>query len=241
MKVLILDDDTAIRDYIESIVRKTLTEAEVFSVSTGLDALGIIETENIDLMLLDVELDDEKQVLGLDFAKLISRVAKTVSFIVVSGHDKYAVKSFEVHPFAYLVKPIDEIDLVRNLQEWVLIGYDDSSNQESKSININTKKGMVIVPFDDIVYFEKEKRFIRVITDSQEYFSNESLKEIHDKLDDRFFKTYQSFIVNMSKISSLEILENRSWEISFDGIADTALLSRYKYKEFFDIFEGYRS
>lgn len=240
MKILILDDDQVIREYIESIVRRTLVEAEVFVVSNGLEALEVIENHEIDLMCLDVELDDAKEVLGLDFAKLISRISKTVSFIVISAHDKYAVRSFEIHPFAYIVKPIDELEIIRVLQEWVLLAYDDSEVYAPKSINLNTKKGMVIIPFEDIVYFEKHKRYIKVITPSQDYFSSESLKDIQDRLDERFFQTYQSFVVNMGKINSLEVLENRSWEIRFEEVEGTALLSRYKHKEFFDKFEGYK-
>lgn len=241
MKILILDDDQAIREYIESVVSRTLADAEIFVVSTGLEALDVIENHEIDLMCLDVELDDTKEVLGLDFAKLISRVSKSVSFIVISAHDKYAVRSFEIHPFAYIVKPIDELELIRVLQEWVLLAYDDSDVFEPKSINLNTKRGMVIIPFDDIIYFEKHKRFIKVITETQDYFSSESLKDIQDRLDDRFFQTYQSFVVNMNKINSLEVLENRSWEIKFESSDNKALLSRYKHKEFFEKFEGYRT
>lgn len=240
MKILVLDDDKATREYIASIVERTLTEAEVFVVSNGLEALEIIEQHSIDLMCLDVELDEHKEVLGLDFAKLISRVSKSISFIVISAHDKYAVRSFEIHPFAYIVKPIDELELIRVLQEWVLLAYDDAEVYEPKSISLSTKKGMVIVPYDDIVYFEKHKRYIKVITPDQDYFSSESLKDIMDRLDERFFQTYQSFVVNMSKINSLEVLENRSWEIRFDDVEGTALLSRYKHKEFFDKFEGYK-
>jgi len=240
MKVLILDDDQAIREYVESVVSKTLVDAEIFVVSTGLEALDIIEKNPIDLMLLDVELDADKEILGLDFAKLISRVSSNTSFVVISAHDKYAVRSFEIHPFAYIVKPIDEFELIRVLQEWVLLEYDDSEVFESKSISLSTRKGMIIIPFDEIVYFEKHKRYIRVITEVQDYFSNESLKDIQDRLDERFFQTYQSFVVNMNKINSLEVLENRSWEIRFDGSEERALLSRYKYKEFFEQFEGYR-
>lgn len=240
MNILIMDDDSIVRNHIESIVKNTLNSARTFSVSNGLDALKIIESNKIDLMLLDIELDEAKEVLGLDYAKLISRVSENTSFIVISAHDKYAVRSFEVHPFAYLVKPIDDINLIRTLQEWVLIEYDKEATQDTKSISINTKKGLIIIPFNEILFLEKEKRFIKVVTDSQVYFSSESLKEIEDKLDERFFKTYQSYIVNMSKISSLEILENRSWEINFDGVESKALLSRYKHKSFFEIFEEYR-
>lgn len=240
MKILILDDDKAIRDYVETVVHTTLPEAETFVVSSGLEALEVIEKHQIDLMCLDVELDETKEVLGLDFAKLISRVSKTISFIVISAHDKYAVRSFEIHPFAYIVKPIDELELIRVLQEWVLLAYDNTETIEQKSINLNTKKGMIILPFDDIVYFEKHKRYIKVITNSGDYFSSESLKDILSRLDERFFQTYQSFVVNMSKINSLEVLENRSWEIRFEDIPGTALLSRYKHKEFFDKFEGYK-
>lgn len=240
MKILILDDDQVIREYIASVVGRTLVEAEVFVVSTGLEALEIIEEHTIDLMCLDVELDEGKEVLGLDFAKLISRVSKGTSFVVISAHDKYAVRSFEIHPFAYIVKPIDELELVRVLQEWVLLAYDDITGLEEKAIHINTKKGMAILPFDDIVYFEKYKRYIKITTAKDTYLSSESLKEIQDRLDQRFFQTYQSFVVNMTKISVLEIQDNRSWEISFECIPDKAMLSRYKQKEFFEIFEGYK-
>jgi len=240
MNILILDDDKAIRDYISSVVERTLKDANLFIVDNGLAALDVIENENIDLMLLDVELDEAKEVLGLDFAKLISRVSKNISFIVISAHDKYAVRSFEIHPFAYIIKPIDELELIRVLQEWVLLEYDDQSEPEKKSLNFSTKKGVVIVPFEDIIYFEKHRRFVRVVTENQSYECTESIREILRRLDDRFYQTYQSFVVNMNRIVSLEVLENRSWEIKFDAVDGTALLSRYKYKEFFELFEGRR-
>ncbi len=44
----------------------------------------------------------------------------------------------------------------------------------------------------------------------------------------------------MDRITSLEVLENRSWEVKFDSVEGRALLSRYKYKEFFELFEGRR-
>lgn len=241
MKILILDDDLVIREYIASVVSRTLVEAELFVVDNGLAALDVIEKQEIDLMMLDVELDDAKEVLGLDFAKLISRVSKAVSFIVISAHDKYAVRSFEIHPFAYIVKPIDELELIRVLQEWVLIEYDEVDIQETKSVNFTTKKGMVIVPFEEIVYFEKHRRFTKVITETQDYQCTESIRDILERLDNRFFQTYQSFVVNMNKIASLEVLENRSWEIKFDSVEGKALLSRYKYKDFFELFEGYKA
>ncbi|MCH4887144.1 response regulator transcription factor [Acidaminobacter sp. JC074] len=240
MNILILDDDKAIRDYVSSVVERTLKESNLFVVDNGLAALDVIENNHIDLMLLDVELDEAKEVLGLDFAKLISRVAKNISFIVISAHDKYAVRSFEIHPFAYIVKPIDELELIRVLQEWVLLEYDDQNEPEKRSLNFSTKKGVVIVPFEDIIYFEKHRRFVRVVTESQSFECTESIREILTRLDDRFYQTYQSFVVNMNKIVSLEVLENRSWEIKFDAVEGTALLSRYKYKEFFELFEGRR-
>lgn len=241
MKILILDDDQAIREYVSTVVSKTLVDAELFIVDNGLSALDVIEKNEIDLMLLDVELDDAKEVLGLDFAKLISRVSKSVSFIVISAHDKYAVRSFEIHPFAYIVKPIDELELIRVLQEWVLLDYEEEVESEKKTLSFSTKKGMVIVPFEDIVYFEKHRRFINVITENDEYECTESLRDVLSRLDSRFYQTYQSFVVNMDKIKSLEVMENRSWEIKFDSDDGRALLSRYKYKEFFELFEGRRN
>lgn len=240
MKILILDDDDIIRENFKLITSKALPKAEIFLASNGLDALSLIEREFINLVLLDVELDAEKEKLGLDFGRLMKKISEKTNFIVVSAHDKYAIRSYEIHPYSYLLKPVDELDLIRMLHEWALTESSNDNNLEHTAIKVSTKKGVVIIPFDEIIYLEKEKRSIKVITKNKVYYSREPLNSLDSKLDNRFFKTYQSYIVNMSKISSLEILPNRSWEIRFDSVDDCVLISRYKYKKFFEEFQKYR-
>ena len=240
MKILILDDDDIIRESLNLIVSKALPKAEILLASNGLDALTLIRNNSIDLVLLDVELDAEKRKLGIDFGRLIKKISKKTNFIVVSAYDKYAIKSYEIHPYYYLLKPIDELELIRVLHEWMLMENSNGKNLEKTDISISIKKGVAIIPFDEIIYLEKEKRGSRIITKNKIYCSNESLDNILSKLDNRFFKTYQSYIVNMSKIRSMEILPNRSWEIEFRSIDDCILISRYKYKDFFEFFQEYR-
>ncbi len=238
MKILILDDDDIIRESLNLIVSKALPKAEILLASNGLDALTLIRNNSIDLVLLDVELDAEKRKLGIDFGRLIKKISKKTNFIVVSAYDKYAIKSYEIHPYYYLLKPIDELELIRVLHEWMLMENSNGKNLEKTDISISIKKGVAIIPFDEIIYLEKEKRGSRIITKNKIYCSNESLDNILSKLDNRFFKTYQSYIVNMSKIRSMEILPNRSWEIEFRSIDDCILISRYKYKDFFELFRN---
>ena len=94
---------------------------------------------------------------------------------------------------------------------------------------------------NSIIYFEKVDRHVVIKTATKDYITKNSLKSMKKLLDDRFYETHQSFIVNIEEISELEIRENRSWDILFHNTEGCAILSRYKSKGFIKEFENYES
>jgi len=241
MKVLILDDDKAIREYISCLVQEIIPKGRVFEAESGTHALDILDREHIDLVLLDMELDKQKKKLGLDYATLMAKRHENVDFMVISGYDKYAIDAYEIHPFYYFLKPLDTVLFRKKLLEWYFIReHRLLTAPKSTTLKIMTKVGMAVIPYERIIFIEKEKRRVIVRTRTKNYISIETLKEIETKLDSRFYKTYQSFIVNMDMVSDVEMLENRSWEIQFADFDEYALLSRYKSKAFFETFNNRR-
>lgn len=233
-KILVLENEKAIMESIVESVGNTLHGCEIFTASSGREAMLHIENESIDLMILDIELDEKKKVLGLDYANMISCMNNNVDFIFISDNGSY--ESHEsVKPFCFLTKPLDGDLLVRKLRNWRISRRNKKSNV-SGNLKIETQSGVAIVPMDKIIYIEKVNREVLIKTVHRKYLAKDSIKSIHTKLDDRFFSTHQSFIVNINKVEKLEFQSNRSWVVKFSGMDDGALLSRYKADGFFDVF-----
>jgi len=237
IKVLILEDDKITLNHYKEIVENALINCEVFIASTGKRAMSIINKHHIDLMLLDMELDEEKKVLGLDYANMISCEQPHIDFIVISGYSNYLQEAGDFEPYYYFLKPVNEMFLTRKLMEWELL-KEKVSEVEMRSIKLQTEVGMAIVPINRICYIEKMNRKVKIITPNKEYVCRDSLRNMLTQLDSHFYHSHQSFVVNLKQIESVEAKEDRTWSIRFKEVEDEALLSRYKAKEFFGIIDS---
>lgn len=237
IKVLILEDDKITLNHYKEIVENALNDCEVFTASSGKRAMSIIGKNHIDLMLLDMELDEEKKVLGLDYANMISCEQPHIEFIVISGYSDYLKEAGDFEPYYYFMKPINEMFLTRKLMEWEIL-KSKLPAVEAKSIKLQTELGLAIVPINRICYIEKMNRKVRIITPNKEYVCRDSLRNMLAQLDDQFYHSHQSFVVNLKQIESVEAQEDRTWCIRFKEVEDEALLSRYKAKEFFGLIES---
>ncbi|WP_240843001.1 LytTR family DNA-binding domain-containing protein [Acidaminobacter sp. JC074] len=237
INILLLEDDKKLLNHYKDVVENTFDDCQVFLATTGKKAITIAKSQKIDLMLLDMELDEEKKVLGLDYANMISIIQQDIDFMIISGFSEYLRDAGDVEPYYYFMKPVNDAFLSRKLQEWEIL-KSKNVKQTQKNIRLQTESGMAIVPLNRISYIEKMERKIKIKTFNKEYVCKDSLRNMMTKLDDRFFHAHQSFIVNMLHIESIEAQEDRTWKIEFKGIEDEALLSRYKAKAFFNVFEG---
>lgn len=237
VKVLILEDDKITLNHYKEIVENALSDCLVFIASTGKRAMSVINKHRIDLMLLDMELDEEKKVLGLDYANMISCEQPHIEFIVISGYSNYLQEAGDFEPYYYFMKPINEMFLTRKLMEWEILKA-KMPEVESKSIKLQTDVGMAIVPINRICYIEKMNRKVKIITPHKEYVCRDSLRNMLVQLGDQFYHTHQSYVVNIKQIESVEAKEDRTWCIKFKEVEDEALLSRYKAKEFFCLMDS---
>lgn len=112
LRVLCVDDDV---DFLSSLKRKLSKNSTVFTASTISSGLSVLQTENIDMVLLDVELGNENGVESirkfrsqhpnLDIVMLSGRRdPKTVVEAVRAGAIDYLTKPFDVDEFAAIVE-----------------------------------------------------------------------------------------------------------------------------------------
>jgi two-component system, LytTR family, response regulator len=82
-----------------------------------------------------------------------------------------------------------------------------SGNEETRATKdhlfLNVQKKKVKILFQDIIYIESQREYIKIVTTKGEYLSKMSTHEIEDLLPARQFKrVHRSYIISLSKIDS---------------------------------------
>ena len=65
---------------------------------------------------------------------------------------------------------------------------------------VETKKGIHILPYEDILFMEKDQKVIVVYTEKERIRFYGSFSQVYDQLDRRFMWCHRSYIINMDKI-----------------------------------------
>jgi two-component system response regulator (stage 0 sporulation protein F) len=79
-KLLIVDDETDIREFAKNFFKKR--GIEVLTASGGRSALDLIASDNPDLVLLDVRMEE---MTGVDVLRQLRKINQTTKVIMVSG------------------------------------------------------------------------------------------------------------------------------------------------------------
>lgn len=111
IKILIVDDEKSICDLID--MNLSAAGYSCKSVQDGLEAIERIETENFDLILLDVMLPGAD---GYDIMEYIRPLKVPVIFITAKHEVKDRVKGLKLGAEDYLVKPFDMVELIARVE-----------------------------------------------------------------------------------------------------------------------------
>lgn len=128
-KVLIVDDDIAIRKLLSKVI--TTNGLEPQTASSGLEALELIKSHSYKLILLDINMTD---IDGFQVIKRIRQQGLNVPIIVVSGRneDYDALYGLDLGADDYIMKPFNPVILGAKVK--ALIRRNTSSNISTRTI-----------------------------------------------------------------------------------------------------------
>ncbi len=208
VNVVICDDDKELtkeyQNYVSEMKDK-ISQLTVYNSAQKLyDDLNFFG-KSFDIFLLDIEIGNNS---GIDLAKKIRENDKNAIIIFLTSYPQYALDTFQVVTFDFLVKPVtkEKIQTVLNKA----IEYISLSKQ---NFSFSFKKDRYSIPFNKICYIQKRGRKAYIYTDKKTYECNLNLKKIWEKLEEKSFVSIgNSCIVNISKIEEIQsehvILEN---------------------------------
>lgn len=111
MNLLIVDDHLLIRKGVRLLVEKLPTIDMIFEADNGTDAIRIVETQPIDVVILDLSMPDGLD--GFTAAQNMLQTNPAIRIIVLTMHDEevYIQKALQTNIAGYLLKNSEENEL----------------------------------------------------------------------------------------------------------------------------------
>jgi two-component system LytT family response regulator len=208
MRIVLIDDDSIIRDNLKMLLSIYAPECEVIAEADGVQSgLECLKTNKPVLLLLSVDIKDGT---GFDLLSFYGELDFKVVF--VTGHNGYAIKAFKYSAIDYLLKPVDPDDLKSALKKvteqnnHVELNLKVSNLTENKKIDLAEKKIVLkdaetvyLIAVKDIIRCESETNYTRFhLMDGRKILVSKTLKEYASLFEDQlFFRAHQSHLINL--------------------------------------------
>jgi two-component system LytT family response regulator len=202
INIAICDDDNemiqALKSAISSYSTSHAIEFEVHHFQSG---EKLLESKlDFDLVFLDIEMGG---IDGIKTAQLFRQIDRRARIVYVTNHSEFALESYAVHPFDFVVKPFVQERIFSVLDD--LTRYLSENSEKDTVIQLKGEDGPLLLSLRNIYVFEYTgNRRITVYTQSEKYQIKGSLSDIFNLINsESFVSPHKSFIVNMEHIDKL--------------------------------------
>jgi DNA-binding LytR/AlgR family response regulator len=181
--------------------------------STGIEALQLLDKHAPDVMFLDIQMP------GMTGLEVAHQAQGRCHIVFVTAYDAYAVAAFETGALDYVLKPLERervrlaVDRVRQRvglppQHLEALLRELIKNVEPRKylrwINASVGNQMQLITVDEVVYFQADAKYTRVVTATCEALIRKPLSELRNELDPAvFWQVHRSTIVNANAIAGV--------------------------------------
>ncbi len=199
VKIAVCDDEVDVLHHMKELLQKyPKAELQITTYQSSKELAA--SSEGYDIILLDIDMEEMN---GLEAAEKIRERDKNVKIIFVTGYREYTIYAFAVHAFAYLIKPVKEEELFKQLEEAVIY----QKAETDTIIDMISTAGVIHQAVKDIMYCEYQNRYI-ILRNSKEkgfYKVKGKIKEMYEKLKPYHFALcHKSFIVNLFYVKNIK-------------------------------------
>ncbi|HIU64212.1 MAG TPA: response regulator transcription factor [Candidatus Avacidaminococcus intestinavium] len=201
MFAAIVDDLKQERDLLKSYLEKYCQENNLFiqlSIFSSGEELLKDYTEKYDLIFLDIYMSG---LTGLETAKKIRERDKNCLLIFSTTSPDFAIKSFRVRAFDYLLKPYNFTQFTE-----VMLLAEKSLKISTRFIEVKESREMVKIFLRDIIYVDYSNHYVQIHTKERliktyMYFADFALLVAKYP---QFLHCYRNCLVNMEYITALQ-------------------------------------
>ena len=197
-EIFVCDDDINITEFLKFFIMKHFgDEYKVITMNRCQELIGMIEmNERVpDILIMDINLQDGN---GIETVKHLQRLHPKLKVIYLTGIINYATAIFETNPAYFLVKPINE----NNLIDAITKVSKEIEFDKSDSIVIKTNGSEIILYRREIMYVESQgRKLVLYMADGKKSEIYEKMDVIQEQLGAAFIRSHKSFLINMKYIT----------------------------------------
>ena len=211
---LIAEDEPVLRDELRSHLASLWPELRIAGeAGNGFEALQLLDRLAPELVFLDIQMPG---LTGLDVAR---QIAGRCHVVFVTAYDAHAVAAFEQGAVDYVLKPytVERLALavsrVRQRLGSAPAALDGvlrdlaaaaPPRKHLRWINASRGQEVAVITVDEVLYFQSDTKYTRVVTATGEALIRTPLKELQDELDPAcFWPIHRSTIVNANAIAGV--------------------------------------
>jgi two-component system LytT family response regulator len=213
LKAIIVDDEPLCVETLAMQLAQYCPKVQIVAKFTDAgQALAHLQHNPPDLLFLDIEMP---KINGFDLLNQLRPAAFPVIF--TTAYDQFAIRAFKYMAMDYLLKPIDEADLLLAVQKvqdltapsrhaqqiaQLLEGY-QLGLPRLQRIALPTTDGLEFVELADIVRCEANSNYtIIVLAGRAPMFISRPLKDMEEMLasETRFLRVHHSHLINVDRL-----------------------------------------
>jgi DNA-binding LytR/AlgR family response regulator len=226
LRILIADDEPIAREILREHIESLSGLELAGEASTGPEAISRIFDLRPDVVLLDLQMPELD---GLAVVRSLSG-DRSPLIIFVTAYENHALAAFEVGAIDYLLKPVRRERLEKAIEKARRQLKPAAAPEALRKIVGRRGSDMYLLDPSEIVAFQAEGELVHMISTSQRYLSDHSLKWLEEKLDKkRFRRIHRSTIINTDHIRKISPLSSKRWLLkmsnNFEAVVSKRLAS----------------
>ena len=213
IRIVLIEDERLIAEEMRNRLLALSGDIEITATLMSVEESVNYLTRNAhpDLILSDIQLPD-----GLSF-DIFNRISCPVPVIFITAFDRFIVNAFEYNGIDYLLKPVEDKDLLKVLDKYKMFGEHFAGRQKFFESFAKSKKRLIVrkgmmnisLKLEDIVLFYTEDKIIYCIDrEEKKYVCDKNLTELDSELNSAgFFRVNRQYLINAEYIRGYKSYE----------------------------------
>jgi DNA-binding LytR/AlgR family response regulator len=199
-----VDDEPSALNLLEVLIGQTTGWQLLAKCLNALEAIAFLKNNDVDLVFLDIEMP---LLNGMELAGLLSA---DTAIVFTTAYKEHAADSYTFNTIDYLLKPITLkrfIASTKKIESYfqnLLPAEKKDAEEEDGYFFVKTGTALHKILLAEILYFESQKEYVKIVTSQLEVLTYRRLKDIEAQLKPPFTRVHHSFIVNLRQLSKIQ-------------------------------------
>ena len=225
MNILIIEDEIRIAKRVERMTKEFFlnTLQKTTSVQSLSEGLDFIKSNDLDLVLLDLNLNGEN---GFEILK--ETVSGSFHTIIISANKNKALKAFEFGVLDFVPKPFNKkrLELAFNR----IVKKEDVGTENLQFLAVKKRGGIHLVNINEVNYIKGAGVYTEIyLANGEKELHDKSLEKLSQLLPKSFERIHKSYLVKTTEIKEIIVKTGSQYAVELQN-GEILPVGRTKYK-----------